>query len=104
MVRRYIRLIVFAVIAVLFVVFAVANREVITVTLYPLPYTANMPKFLLVALSFGLGILITGLTLGARNARSRRLYKSEHKRVMALQNELEGHRAQSGTSLPVTHA
>lgn len=103
MFKRYVKLIIIAVITVAFVMFAVVNREVITITLFPFPYSADMPKFLLVAASFGLGILTAGIALGARSARSRRLYKSEHKRVMALQNELEGFKAEQSSTLPATH-
>lgn len=99
MVRRYLKIVIIAAVTALFVVFAVANRELTTITLFPFPYSAEMPKFLLVSISFGLGILFAGLALGARSHRSRRLYKSEQKRAMALENELQGVKAQSG-SLP----
>ena len=88
------RFLLFLIVAVAFSAFAVVNRSAVEVSLFPLPYSLEMPVFLLTIFSFALGVVIAGVLLGARAARSRRLYHGERKRVMALQNELEGVKAE----------
>ena len=86
-------------IALFFIVFAVANRQLVTLSFFPLPYAVEMPIFLFSMVCFTLGIMMAGLLFSARSIKSRRLYRSEHKRVMALENELAGVKAEN-ESLP----
>lgn len=91
---RRIRLLLFILFGVIFVVFAVANRQSVELSLFPLPYSAQMPVFLLSMVCFMCGVVIAGIILSGRSAKSRRLFAAEHKRVLALQNELEGVKAE----------
>jgi uncharacterized integral membrane protein len=86
---------------VLFVAFAVSNRDPVVVGLFPLPYTAQMPKFLFALICFGLGIIVAGISLNLRMAKTRRKFAKEHKRSMALENELKGIKAEKD-GLPAT--
>jgi len=95
---RKIKFFLLVVFGLAFVVFAVANRAAVEISLFPLPYSATMPLFLLVMACFALGIVFAWLLLGARSYKSRRLYNAEHKRVMALQNEIEGVKATHSTT------
>jgi uncharacterized integral membrane protein len=68
-----------------------------------------MPVFLIVMMSFVSGTLVAWLFLGSRAMRGHRLYNKEHKRVMALENELEGIKAEqspytASSTVPIGHA
>jgi uncharacterized integral membrane protein len=85
---------------IFFVAFAVSNRDAVIVGLFPLPYTAQMPKFLFALICFGLGIIVAGISLNLRMAKTRRNFAKEHKRAAALENELKGLKAEKD-SLPM---
>ncbi len=71
---------VFAVAAILF---ALSNRELVTITLWPLPYEAVIPVYLL-AFIFGLAGLCLGLVIGGSSGRR----KSAE--IRKLRKQLEG--------------
>ena len=54
----------------LLVLFAIVNREFIAISLFPLPYAIELPKFLLAIICFGAGLL-RNPTLNARFAANR---------------------------------
>jgi len=86
---RTIKAIIFTAIAVFFVLFAIVNRAVVTVSLFPFPVEAKMPLFLVTLLCFALGIVFGWLAVRPQLAKMNQLYRAEHKRVMALQSEIE---------------
>lgn len=57
---RFIRVVIGAILLLLLVVFAIANRQGITVSLDPLPFAITLPLYLLVFIVF-----LAGLCLGA---------------------------------------
>jgi len=61
---RFLRGLIGAVLLVLLVIFAVANRQPVTVGLDPLPFAVDLPLYLLVFLVF-----FAGLVLGAMAGR-----------------------------------
>lgn len=74
--------------------FAVDNREVAHVSLFPLPYAADMPLFLFAILVFFVGAVVG---YGCANARARRLslqLKVEQQKASGLQNQLDGQAAE----------
>lgn len=74
--------------AIIVVAFAVTNREPVSLSFYPLPYTMQTPLFLFGILSFALGLLIGGLQGMLSVFRFRRELRNERKRIVALENEL----------------
>jgi uncharacterized integral membrane protein len=85
---RFFKLLLAFLIAVIFIGFAVANRAVITLTLFPLPYDVKLPQFLLALLCFALGAAAGRLLLGLSPFRALRLLKLERQRNEALEHEL----------------
>jgi putative membrane protein len=83
-----------------FVTFAVANREFISLSLFPLPYTVEMPKFLLAIVCVALGAIIGWMVLGVRMSKNYFQMKSEHKRVVALQNEVSALHSEKHAHVP----
>ena len=83
-----------AVIALVLILFAVSNRESVSVGLWPLPDHVDLPLYLLV-----LGTLIVGFFLGEVVAwvsgwRWRREARRSRERIAMLERELEAERAQ----------
>lgn len=102
MVRRTIKFSALAVFTVYFIAFSIANREVVSVSLFPMAYSADMPLFLLALLCFSLGALIAGFWVNLKFIKTKRILSGEHKRVMALQNELAGLKAERSPNLPTS--
>lgn len=76
-------------ITALLLVFAIVNREFIDISLFPLPYAISLPKFLLVIIAFGLGLLVGGMLMSLKISRVLRVYRKEHNRSIALENEVK---------------
>jgi putative membrane protein len=90
---RALKLLLIALVTIIFVDFAIVNRQALTISLYPLPYEATLPAFLFAMLCFILGSIIGWLTISLRLAQTRRLAKTEHKQVVALQTEIQAMQA-----------
>lgn len=64
---RFLRVLFAALLLIVLVVFAVSNRQAVTVSLEPLPFILDLPLYLLVFLVFLAG-LVFGAILGRLNA------------------------------------
>ena len=80
--------------------FAVANRAVVELALFPLPFVLSLPVFLLVWLSVVIGVLLAWLALAGSLFKTRRLASREHKQLMATKNELDSLRAEQQPLTP----
>lgn len=88
-------------IAVLFITFAIVNRQAVTLSFFPLPYDVSMPQFLFAILCFALGVVVAGMISSVKMAKLRHRFSHEHKRAVALENELQGIKLQDpGKWLP----
>lgn len=99
--KRMLRAIAVAVVTIFFLIFAVDNHDPVSIGLFPLPYTFEIPKFLFALVCFAMGVVVGGFTISLKLTKTRRLFKHEHKRVVALQNELKGVKEQQPRSLTV---
>lgn len=82
------------VIAIFLILFAVSNRAAVPVGLWPLPFLADVPLYLLCFLSIligGIGGVFAGWTAGARPRRELRNYR---RRIEALERELTATQSQ----------
>ena len=86
--------------SVLFVAFAVANRDFVAFSFFPLPYSFEMPKFLFVLCCFGFGLIIGGLTISLSLGKSRRQLKLQRQRTLALENEIKALRLEQSDRSP----
>ena len=77
---RAIKLLLIAVFSVVFLDFAIVNRETVHLSLFPLPYAADLPQFLLILLCFALGALVGGFAVNMKLLKSSRQYRAEHNR------------------------
>jgi putative membrane protein len=92
--KRIFSIILLVILAGVFAAFAIDNRQPVTFSLFPLPYTAEMPVFALVLLSFMLGALVAGLIATLSFLRSKVELSMAKRHVAALENEVGGLRAE----------
>jgi uncharacterized integral membrane protein len=76
------------------VVFAVSNRETVTVTLWPLPFSLETALYLVVLLAALLGFLIGELVAWVNGRFWRREARQKARRIEALERELAATQAQ----------
>lgn len=99
----------FLVIAIFLILFAVSNRETISVGFWPLPFLADVPLYLLCFLSLLIGTLIGAAAASMAGRGKRRELRTRRRRIEALERELTATQSQIGnrsepakTQLPVT--
>lgn len=88
------------IIAIIFIIFCVVNRKLITLDLFPFPYSINVPVFVLFLLSIAVGAIVTGLTLNVQIFRMRHLVKNTRQRMQAVENENKALRSERELTLP----
>lgn len=98
--KRYSRIFGIAALSIAFLMFAVDNREVAHVSLFPLPYMADMPLFLFAVFCFFLGTLVAFFCTGVKARRLNGELKAEKKRSAALQNQVDALRAERLPAVP----
>jgi len=99
----------FLVIAIFLILFAVSNRDTVSVAFWPLPFLVDMPLYLLCVLSLVIGTLIGVATAWMAGHGKRRELRSRRRRIEALERELTATQSQirkhpepPETQLPVT--
>ena len=99
----------FLVIAIFLILFAISNRETVSVGFWPLPFLADVPLYLLCFLSLLIGALIGVAIAWMASHRTRRELRARRRRIdalerelMATQSQLEDHSAPARTQLPAT--
>jgi lipopolysaccharide assembly protein A len=86
-------------------VFAASNREIVSLGLWPLPYAAEVPLYLLVLAALLLGTAIGVFVAWIRGSRRRRELRECRRQNTALARELAATQAQlSRESRPVQQA
>jgi len=99
MVRKVITAIILVPLAIVVIAFAVANRQMVTVSFDPFSsanpaYAASLPLFVLIFILLILGVIIGGIAAWLRQAKWRRLARRLEGEVHALHEELAAQRRQ----------
>lgn len=82
------------VIAVLLIVFAVSNREVVSLAFWPFPFLVEAPLYLLFFVTLLIGGLIGSATAWLAGGRNRRDLRRQRRRIEALERELTATQSQ----------
>ena len=97
------------VIATFLILFAVSNRDTVSVGLWPLPFLIDVPLYMLSFLSLAIGALIGVATAWIGGHRKRRELGARRRRIGALERELTATQSQledqsvsAKAQLPVT--
>ncbi len=77
-----------AVAALVCSLFAVSNRDIVALGLWPLPFVIDAPLYLLVFLVLLIGLLVGALAVWFAGRRRRRALRRCRRRVAALEREL----------------
>jgi uncharacterized integral membrane protein len=89
--------------ALVLVVFAVSNRDEVTVTLWPAPrFEMQTQMFLVVLMALFAGFIIGGFVVWIGSLRRRREARQQARRVEMLEREMAGLRA-GAAALPPAH-
>jgi uncharacterized integral membrane protein len=86
------------VIAVAVVVFALANRAPMTLSLSPLPVEQTLPTYLVILVTFAAGVAVGGLSHWFAAGGRRRAASKEHRQLVRVERELTEVRQHSPTS------
>jgi lipopolysaccharide assembly protein A len=84
----------FLVVAVFLILFAVSNRARVSIGLWPLPFLADVPLYLLCFLSLLIGALIGLGAAWITHAGDRRELRTRRRRIDALERELTATQSQ----------
>ena len=84
-------------VALLLIIFAVSNREVVTVTFWPLPVVFGAPLWLVVLLAALVGFLFGEFVAWVNGRRWRRDSRRKTRRIDALERELAATQSQLAT-------
>jgi lipopolysaccharide assembly protein A len=74
--------------AILLILFAISNRETVSLALWPLPFLVGVPLYLLFFLTLLIGILIGVSMAWIAGRRARRELRRRRRRIEALEREL----------------
>ncbi len=74
--------------AIFLILFAVSNRETVSLALWPLPFLIDLPLYLLFFLSLLIGILIGVSAAWIAGHRDRSELRHRRRRIEALEREL----------------
>lgn len=88
---RTFRWVLIGLVALALVIFAVDNRQTVTVSLWPLPIEASMGLYLVVLLTLLAGFLLGELIAWMNGRRWRREARQKAKRIEELERELAAH-------------
>jgi uncharacterized integral membrane protein len=105
MFRKFVTAVILVPLAIVIVVFAVANRQPVTVSFDPFPSTdsalaATVPLFVLIFIILVLGVIIGGIAAWLRQSPWRRTARKLDADVRALHEELGEIRRRFGTQAP----
>ena len=84
---KFVARILLGVVCALAVVFALANREVVTVNLWPLPFDKPMPLYIAVLGAVALGLILGAAASWPARERMRRRARAGERRAVALERE-----------------
>lgn len=74
--------------AVLMIAFAIANRQLVTIDFNPLPFTLDLPVFILVYLGVLIGLVAGGVIEWAREYPIRSLARRQRKELLRQEAEV----------------
>jgi putative membrane protein len=80
--------------ALLLVLFAVSNRETVSLALWPLPFLLDLPLYLVFFISLLIGALVGAVATWLAGQHDRRELRRRRRRIGALERELEATQSQ----------
>ena len=94
MLRKIVAIVILVPLAIVMIAFAVANRQIVTVSLDPFGGSdsgLSLPLFVLIVLLLIVGVLIGGLAAWVRQGKWRGAARRAERQLQALRKKLEAH-------------
>lgn len=103
--RKFVTLLILVPLAVVIVLFAVANREIIAISFDPFDsvhpaYAIKAPLFILIFVLVGVGVLVGGVAAWLRQHKWRVRARRAEAEARELRGALDAQRARSATPVP----
>ena len=98
----FIKYLFITIITVILVTFCVVNRALISIDLFPFPYSAEIPIFVFALLCMVSGVIISGIISNIKLIKTKSMAKKMQRRIDALENENRVLRSESEFTLPST--
>nr|WP_295838164.1 lipopolysaccharide assembly protein LapA domain-containing protein [uncultured Azospirillum sp.] len=95
---RHISWIVTIPVALVAILFAISNRGIVTLSLWPLPFTLATPVYLATLVALVVGFLAGGFVVWNSQRRHRRRARRESNRVLYLERELKEAQARAAAA------
>jgi uncharacterized integral membrane protein len=86
--------------AMLVATFAVANRQALTLELWPLPWSVELPTYLAVLGALMLGLVLGMAVMAGALVRARRRAGTERRRAQSLARQLDAAEASGLPAIP----
>ncbi len=106
MLRKFVTALIVIPLAAVIIAFAVANRQIVTVSFDPFSsvdpaYAATLPLFAVILLVLILGVLVGGVAAWLRQSKWRRAARNAEAEVRVLHQELAAVRARTAVPEPL---
>ncbi len=75
-------------------IFVLANREDVTVSMYPLSYVVEAPLYIVVIGSFAMGVVVYGIGSSFTKVGYEKMNSMNKRKIQALENEIEALKAE----------
>ncbi|MBP2299938.1 lipopolysaccharide assembly protein LapA domain-containing protein [Azospirillum picis] len=85
-------------VALVAILFAISNRGIVTLSLWPLPFTLEAPVYIATLVALLLGFLAGGFIVWNSQRRHRRRARREGNRVLYLERELKEAQARAAAA------
>jgi uncharacterized integral membrane protein len=102
-IRKFVTALILIPLAIVLVVFAVANRQIVTVSFDPFnaaqpAFAATMPLFVLIIVLLIVGVVIGGVAAWLRQSRWRRTARRLDRDMRGLRDEVDGLKRTDGSA------
>lgn len=96
---KIIRLALFLIAVVVGISIGISNKQPVTLQLEPIPFSIELPLFLVIFICFIAGIVFGGIVVWWRDGQVRKRARAAESRAGKLEKELNTTSASTGTSL-----
>lgn len=97
---RIIKLFLLTAITILLVVFCAVNRTIVLIDLFPLPYSAEIPVFILSILSIAMGAFLGGIAANIKLIAMKCSLRKAQNNIVLLENRIKELQNEQGNKLP----
>ena len=95
------KLIFFAVVSIVLMIFCTENRSFVVVSFFPSPYVIELPLFVFALICVTVGVVFGGFSACCKMQKIKRELRKKNQREQALENEIKSLRMERENKLPI---